>query len=53
LQQVRNQLQPPNHPLKKEERQLVTSLLKLCCLDASPLMPSENTATTSINTFGT
>jgi hypothetical protein len=49
LQQVRNELQPPNHHLKKEERQLVTSLLKLCCPDATPLMPSEDTATTSID----
>jgi hypothetical protein len=49
LQQVRNGLQPPNHRLKKEERQLVTSLLKLCCPDATPLMPSEDTTTTSID----
>jgi hypothetical protein len=49
LQQKRDQLQPPNHRLKKEERQLVTSLLKLCCPDATPLMPSEDTATTSID----
>jgi hypothetical protein len=50
LQQVRNQLQPPNHRLKKEERQLVTKPLKLCRPDATPsLMPSEDTATTSIN----
>jgi hypothetical protein len=49
LQQVRNELQPPNHRLKKEERQLVTSLLKLCCPDATHLMPSEDTATTSID----
>jgi hypothetical protein len=29
--QVKAQLQPPSHRLKKEERQLVASLLKLCC----------------------
>ena len=30
LHQVKDQLQPPNNRLKKEERQLVDSLLKLC-----------------------
>jgi hypothetical protein len=31
LQQVKDQLQPPKHRLKKEERYLVASLPKLCC----------------------
>jgi hypothetical protein len=51
LQQKRDQLQPPNHHLKKEERQLVASLLKLCCKDADthPLTPSGNTSGTPIS----
>jgi hypothetical protein len=31
LQQVKHEVQPPNHELKIEERQLVARLLKLCC----------------------
>jgi hypothetical protein len=51
LQQKRDQLQPPNHRLKKEERQLVASLVKLCCKEADthPLTPSGNTSTTPIS----
>ncbi len=51
LQQVRNLLQPPNHRLKKEERELVTSLLKLCCeeADTDPLTPSGDTSETPIS----
>ena len=48
--QVRDELQPPNHRLKKEERQLVDSLLKLCCPDATPLMPSEDTSEDTVTT---
>jgi hypothetical protein len=51
LQQKRDQLQPPNHRLKKEERQLVASLVKLCCKEADthPLTPSGDTSTTPIS----
>ncbi len=51
LWQVRNQLQPPNHQLRKEERQLMASLLKLCCeeADTDPLTPSGDTSETPIS----
>jgi hypothetical protein len=51
LQQKRDLLQPPNHHLKKEERQLVASLLKLCCKEADThhVTPSGNTSATSIS----
>jgi hypothetical protein len=52
LQQVRNQLRPPNHQSRKEERQLIASLLKLCCkeVDTTGLRPSGDTSSTpSIN----
>ena len=51
LQQVRNLLQPPNHRLNKEERELVTSLLKLCCeeADTDPSTPSGDTSATPIS----
>jgi hypothetical protein len=46
LQQKRDLLQPPNHRLKKEERQIMASLLKLCCKEADThhVTPSGNTS---------
>jgi hypothetical protein len=43
LQQVRQEVQPPNHRLKIEETQLLAHLLKLCReeVDTTPLMPSD------------
>jgi hypothetical protein len=50
LRQRKKQLQPPNHPSRKEERQLVASLLKLYCYTTA-LMPSDSdtSATPSID----
>jgi hypothetical protein len=44
-------LQPPNHRLKKEERQLLASLLKLCCKEADThhVTPSGDTSATPIS----
>ena len=47
--QVRDELQPPNHRLKKEERQLVDSLLKLCSCQEPDTTSTANTSLPSIN----
>jgi hypothetical protein len=48
LHQVKDQLQPPNHRLRKEERQLVASLLKLCCYTTT-LTPSDTNTSAAPN----
>jgi hypothetical protein len=48
LHQVKDQLQPPNHRLKKEERQLVDSLLKLCSCQELDTTSTANASLPSI-----
>jgi hypothetical protein len=48
LHQVKDQLQPPNHRMKKEERQLVDSLLKLCSCQEPDTTSTANTSLPSI-----
>jgi hypothetical protein len=48
LHQVKDELQPPNHRLKIEERQLVDSLLKLCSCQELDTTSTANTSLPSI-----